>query len=275
MLPPVPDETLAVVDETLVVVPPDVVVDPPAPFVVAEPPHAESKSNPSHAPRDSRRPSVIVSAFREVMVHATMHARTARAVQGRATVFERGRRLARTRGSGARPSAYSSLPDTPMDLLADLPMPSLDGPTPLPLVGRHANVLRFFRDPVGRLTDLHARYGDIVAFSKGDATWVALRGAARLRQVLGDASAFHNLADSPVPVPRGSAPDILFGRALTALNGDAHRRARRLMQPIFTKTAVATYHEEVVGTVDRMVGAWSRGSHDVSELRDGARARSQ
>jgi cytochrome P450 len=139
-----------------------------------------------------------------------------------------------------------------VDLVADLPLASLPGPPPLPLAGRVPNVLRFFRDPVGRLTDLHARYGDVAALNRGDATLVAVRGAENLRQVLGDARAFHNLADSPVPVPRGSAPDVLFGKALTAINDDAHRRARRLMQPIFARSAV--------------VGSWRPGTADVAHL---------
>lgn len=153
-----------------------------------------------------------------------------------------------------------------MDLVADLPVASLPGPAPLPLAGRVPNVLRFFRDPVGSLTDLHARYGDVAALNRGDATWVAVRGAENLRRVLGDARAFHNLADSPIPVPRGSAPDVLFGKALTAINGDAHRRARRLMQPIFTKAAVAAYEPEMAATVERVVGAWRTGTADVAHL---------
>jgi cytochrome P450 len=143
-----------------------------------------------------------------------------------------------------------------VDLVADLPVASLPGAPPLPLAGRVPNVLRFFRDPVGRLTDLHARYGDVAALNRGDATWVAVHGAENLRRALGDARAFHNLADSPIPVPRGSAPDVLFGRALTAINGDAHRRARRLMQPIFARSAVASYQPEMAATVERVVGRW-------------------
>jgi cytochrome P450 len=153
-----------------------------------------------------------------------------------------------------------------VDLVADLPVASLPGPAPVPLAGRVPNVLRFFRDPIGRLTDLHARFGDVAAINRGDATWVAVRGADNLRQALSDARVFHNLADSPIPVPAGSAPDVLFGKALTAINGDAHRRTRRLMQPIFSKSAVAGYQPEMVGTVERVVGSWRSGEADVAHL---------
>ena len=153
-----------------------------------------------------------------------------------------------------------------MDLVADLPVASLPGPPPIPLAGRVPNVLGFFRDPVGRLTDLHARYGDVAALSRGDATWVAVRGAENLRQVLGDARAFQNLADSPIPVPRGSAPDVLIGRALTSINGDAHRRARRLMQPVLGRSAVVGYQPEMAATVERVVGSWLPGTTDVTQL---------
>ena len=153
-----------------------------------------------------------------------------------------------------------------MDLVADLPVATLPGAPPIPVVGRLPNILRFFRDPLGRLTDLHARYGDVAALNRGDATWVAVRGAENLRKALGDARGFHNLADSPIPVPRGSAPDILFANALTAINGDAHRRARRLMAPIFTKSAVAGYQPEIAATVERVVGTWRMGTADVSHL---------
>jgi cytochrome P450 len=150
-----------------------------------------------------------------------------------------------------------------VDLVVGLPA---SVPGPRPLAGRLANVLRYFRDPVGRLTDLHTRYGDVAALSRGDATWVAVRGAENLRRVLGDTRAFHNLADSPIPVPRGSAPEILLGKNLTALNGEAHRRARRLMTPIFTKAAVAGYGIEMAATVERVVSQWRAGTADVTNL---------
>jgi cytochrome P450 len=155
--------------------------------------------------------------------------------------------------------------DLDMELLLDLPVASLPGPARVPLLGSAPNVLRFFRDPVGRLVDLHSRHGDVVALNRGDATWIAVRGPERLRQVLSSAGAFHNLADSPIAVPKGSAPDILFGQALTAINGDAHRRARRLMQPVFAKGAVAGYQAEMAATVERVLATWKLGEADVAQ----------
>jgi cytochrome P450 len=84
--------------------------------------------------------------------------------------------------------------------------------------------------------------------------------------VLGDARGFHNLADSPIPVPRGSAPDVLLGKNLTSINGDTHRRARRLMAPVFSKAAVEGYGAEMAATVERAVAEWQPGTADVARL---------
>lgn len=151
-----------------------------------------------------------------------------------------------------------------MKLLLDLPRVDLPGPPPV-LGFRLPNLLRFFGDPVGHLVALHGRYGDVVALTAGDPTWVAVRGADRLRQLLSDAARFQNLADSPIPVPKGSAPEVLFGQAVTALNGADHKRARRIMMPVFAKSAVASYHDEVVGTIDRALATWpTSGEVDVA-----------
>ncbi|MFO0629878.1 MAG: cytochrome P450 [Polyangiales bacterium] len=153
-----------------------------------------------------------------------------------------------------------------MKLLLNLPRVDLPGPPPA-LGFRLPNLLRFFRDPVGHLVELHGRYGDVVALTAGDPTWVAVRGADRLRTLLSDAVRFQNLADSPIPVPKGSAPEVLFGQAVTALNGADHKRARRLMMPVFSKGAVASYHDEVVGTIERVLAAWpASGVVDVAAV---------
>ena len=116
-----------------------------------------------------------------------------------------------------------------MELVPKLPPIPLAGPRPMPLLGARGNVLRFFADPVKVLLSLHRRYGNIAPFTDRDPAWIALFGPAYNEQILSDARRFHNFADLPFPLPPDSAP-VRLNTALTSMNGELHRRQRRLMQ---------------------------------------------
>ena len=126
------------------------------------------------------------------------------------------------------------------------------GPPRIPLLGNKGGLIRFFRDPVGNLLRLHAAHGDVAALSSGDPTLVCAFGMENNRRVLSDAEHFHNSASMPFPVPKGSSPERLFN-ALMAMNGEQHRRHRRLMMPAFGKAAVAQHRDDMVATVERLV----------------------
>jgi cytochrome P450 len=88
--------------------------------------------------------------------------------------------------------------------------------------------------------------------------WVALFGGAHNARVLADQNLFYNFADIPLKVPPESAPTRV-NTALTSQNGDAHKRARRMMMPAFGKPAIAGYRDDMVAMADQVLSRWKVG----------------
>src|SRR4051812_43089520 len=135
------------------------------------------------------------------------------------------------------------------DLMPRLPPVNLGGPKAPPLIGPMGNLLKFFRDPVGVMLGLQKTYGDVAALTGNDAAWIVAFGAAHNQQVLADSAQFTNFAEVPIKVAADSAP-VRLNNALTSMNGEQHRRHRKLMMPAFAKLAVAGYLDETVRTAD-------------------------
>ncbi|HMV66962.1 MAG TPA: cytochrome P450, partial [Myxococcota bacterium] len=131
---------------------------------------------------------------------------------------------------------------------------TLPGLRPIPLLGRTGGLARFFSDPIGALHRLRV-LGDVVALNRGDPTLIAAFGAAHNRVVLSDSARFQHFADPPFPVPPASSAARLMN-ALTSMNGEHHRRHRRLMQPAFSRTAVEGYRDATVEVTRRYLDRW-------------------
>jgi cytochrome P450 len=138
------------------------------------------------------------------------------------------------------------------------PVEALRGPRPVPLLGPNGNLVRFFRDPVGMLLNLHRSYGAFAALGDRDPSYVCMFDPAHYREVLSDPARFHNFADLPFPAPADSSAVRLLG-GLTAMNGDTHKRHRRLMMPAFQKGRLESYRDDVVRVVDRLFARWEPG----------------
>jgi cytochrome P450 len=119
-------------------------------------------------------------------------------------------------------------------------------------------VIRFFRDPVRRLLDLRDRYGGLAALGAGDASVVCAFGEGSNRLVLSDSARFSNFADLPVPVPKASAPTRL-NSGLTNMNGEMHRQKRRLLMPLFAKSAVERYRDAMSLEIEQRLDRWRPG----------------
>lgn len=146
-----------------------------------------------------------------------------------------------------------------MELIPKLPpVPGLRGQRKMPVLGAAGNLLRFFGDPAGTLLRLHREHGEVVALTERDPAWVALAGAAHVQRVLSDARAFHNFSEIPIPAPKDSSPHRL-NVALTAMNGETHRRNRRLMMPAFARPAVQGYRDLTVEVAERVMARWRPG----------------
>lgn len=145
------------------------------------------------------------------------------------------------------------------------PVP-IRGPRALPFIGGPLNVIRVFADPIGRLTDLHRRFGDIAAAADRSPALVCAFGPELNREVLSNNAVFDNNDDFLLESPRGSSLEIL-SRGLPFQAGETHRRHRRLMMPAFTKAAIDGYAQDIVAVADAVLRTWPVGrTADVSDL---------
>lgn len=89
---------------------------------------------------------------------------------------------------------------------------------------------------------------------------VFVRGKDLVREVVLDHDRFYRSALSgqlmpKLPTPR-TAPILDWGTGLFAVNGDEHRRHRRLISPFFTRSRVEGYLGEIVRISQRVLARW-------------------
>lgn len=143
--------------------------------------------------------------------------------------------------------------------------PAMPGLSPIPVLGPRLSMIRFFSNPIRILHTLHREYGDIASLSRGDLSFVCAFGPEYNQQILSNAKAFYNFAELPLPLPADSAA-ARFNSNLTAMNGETHRRQRRLMMPAFHKKTVDNYRDDMVAVAERHLNRWpSNGSLDMRQ----------
>jgi cytochrome P450 len=101
-------------------------------------------------------------------------------------------------------------------------------------------LLRFRRDPLGFLTDLAARFGDIVQFGIAGTTYIFLNHPDFIRQIVVTDS------DRFTKGPALQRAKVTLGEGLLTSEGELHRRQRRLSQPAFAAHRVGTYADAMV-----------------------------
>jgi cytochrome P450 len=122
------------------------------------------------------------------------------------------------------------------------------GPRGLPLVG----VLpRMWLDVPGFFNTAAHRYGDIVRFKLGPQETYLVSRPEDIKHIFQQEKkgvydkGFHYQQMKPV-----------FGDGVFNSNGEAWRRRRRLLQPFFTKSYVANWHEAVTAAAGVMLDDW-------------------
>ncbi|HVN39482.1 MAG TPA: cytochrome P450 [Myxococcota bacterium] len=134
--------------------------------------------------------------------------------------------------------------------------------------------LRLARNPLGRMSELFDRYGAPVALVRGGGGRVFsvdpncpgvvfVRGSNLAKQIMLDHDRFHRSAltgqltpSSDVPRTR---PILEWGTGLFAVNGDEHRRHRRLLSPFFNRSHIETYAEAMQRATAAMLNRWKPG----------------
>lgn len=132
------------------------------------------------------------------------------------------------------------------------------GPPAIPFFDPFFSILRFRATPVDRLLALQPRYGDLFTVASGSTALVCALGAEYNRIVLTQPELFQHEGAFPFRTPKGTAFER-FGTSLVLLNGDTHRRHRRLLQPAFQRSALDRYVQPIVDRCAHRLDRWPRG----------------
>lgn len=140
----------------------------------------------------------------------------------------------------------------------------IPGPPPARLFGLVPRLLRFLADPIAVLEELRP-LGDVVALARDNPALVCVFGPERNRDVLSDAATFQHSEDFVRGRP--GTPLGRLSKAIVNINGEAHKRHRRLLTPAFSKPALERYAVDITEVAQRMVQRWPVGEEvDLDEL---------
>lgn len=126
----------------------------------------------------------------------------------------------------------------------------------LPFVGNKLDALRFFSDPIGHLRRLEREYGRVASFGAGDSPFVCVFGAENNRVVLSDPATFNHYLDLPFRIPKNSPASRIFNNILS-MNGERHKRYRRVLMPVVNKAATSAHAPEVVRITREFLRRWN------------------
>jgi len=122
----------------------------------------------------------------------------------------------------------------------------------------------FSRDLLGNFRRLHKMHGPIAAIQEGGQMVVFLFSPEYNQQVLSDTERFHARFFT-IRGPRRSAQRRMTG-GLLSMNGDQHRRNRRMVKEPFSLRAISTYGDSIQRLTDELLDSWRAGEvRDINE----------
>lgn len=136
----------------------------------------------------------------------------------------------------------------------------LPGPRAVPLAGYRGNFLAFAADPVKHLHRLHDEYGEVAALARGHSGHVFVFSPRLNQVVLSDPGRFQNVDASSSPLrmrPDSSLRRLYAG--LTNMNGERHRRVRRLMAPALQRRHVEECAADITDVTEHHLAGWHDG----------------
>lgn len=132
---------------------------------------------------------------------------------------------------------------------------------PLPIT--HGRLLDFPDDPVACLRALHARHGDICAMEEQGQRIYFIFGPEFNHQVLSDGHTFHSRFFAIRGGRNSSQRKLSSG--LLSMNGEQHKRNRRLVMDAFMKKAILNYLPTIQLEVAALLANWEAGTErDIS-----------
>jgi cytochrome P450 len=128
----------------------------------------------------------------------------------------------------------------------------------------HVNLGEFSRDLLHEIRALHAEFGPLGVIQDGGQRVAFLFSPELNQQVLSDTNRYQARFFA-IRGPKNSAQRRLTG-GLLSMNGQQHRRNRRLVKEPFSRRAISTYSETIVRLTDEMLDSWQPGEvRDVAE----------
>jgi cytochrome P450 len=122
----------------------------------------------------------------------------------------------------------------------------------------------FFRDLLTNVRRLHERHGPIAAIEEAGQRVVFLFSPEYNQQVLSDTELFHARFFT-IRGPKRSAQRRCTS-GLLAMNGEQHRRNRRIVKEPFGLRAISTYAPSIERMTDEMLATWQPGEvRDIAE----------
>ena len=129
-----------------------------------------------------------------------------------------------------------------------------------PLLGWRGLVLDFARDSAGFLTDLHRQYGKIAHVGQGKMSATFTFHPDYTRQLLSNPNLFYSFSLEDIPFPFSDIEGLKsMTTALSLLNGEQHKRQRRLMAPAFHNTYLPVYVDQIRNIVEKYFYSWKEG----------------
>jgi len=145
-------------------------------------------------------------------------------------------------------------------MLASRTMADIPGPALNPLLGWRKFAFDFARDSVGTLHQLHDRYGSLAHMGSGKMSATFTFHPDYTRQILSNPGLFYSFSLEDIPFPFSNIEALRsLTTALSLLNGEQHKRQRRLMAPAFHNRILPVYVEQITSLVDKYFSRWRPG----------------
>lgn len=128
------------------------------------------------------------------------------------------------------------------------------GPKPLPFIGTFHSLYKLLDDPVSIVMSLRTQ-GDIVAMIDQNPAVVCVFGSERNREILTQPALFRH-DETLFKGPPGSGMDKMR-HTIISINGDVHKRHRKLMSPAFQKIVLDSYAADTVSITHTMLDRWT------------------
>ena len=132
-----------------------------------------------------------------------------------------------------------------------------------PDIGRHPiqqylTYRSFLADPLTRVTEWVAKYGDVIHYKSGDHHQYMVANPDMIREIL--VRQAHIFIKGPDYTNEKTGLARFMGKGLVTSNGDFWRRQRRLVAPAFHTQRISAYAETMVNYTLERIARWQDGT---------------